>query len=67
MGKALPPITLLFDEHRRWHPDHCYLYYTDSGELIARFTIDELRDLKRRDSIRDIKHKGVSGDVRVAL
>lgn len=43
------PITLRFGEERRWHPVHCYLYYTDIGELTARFTLEELRERDRAD------------------
>ena len=34
----LPPVTLQHGEYRRWHPEHCFLYYTDEGDLKAPFT-----------------------------
>jgi hypothetical protein len=34
----LPPATHKHGEYRRWHPVHCFLYYTDDGELKAPFT-----------------------------
>ena len=58
--RSLPDVSIRFGERRRWHKRYEFLYYEDSGALVAPFTFEEGRLVRRTESCRPVHTDGLT-------